>query len=1141
MIVLSVTSALFNRVSYQSMRLAPWIQLHSGPSPRRTTLSLNYDSLLAPTAILTSLRNRHFLVTISTAISLALKAITVLLPGLLFIREVTVSSTNVSLPVHDTFLGEITPPQRTAELFENTGLIWTMRNLLNIDNASLPRGYTLRAAHQAFGSPSASDTEKSEAVVQGMWSDLECVPAEVVSVAFEPWVVFAEDYGNVTYTFRSPFCEEPIIIFQVGVYAESKWMELERYFGAGGESNVDGEVVLSGHVAFASSCQGAKEPVFMTGYMFRKAVNGSAGPGFELANSSVVTCKPSYVLGQVEVLSDGSATPLPGRNDRLLGGDMTWNIMVGLREGSRVPTKYDKSGFGILDELRRGNPEKEELRAGFKLLGQKVPRPQGLTAESMIKALKAFYRAYPPLLAHLQLRREEPSTVVGSRSQRLRRLLVEPTIAHTAAISLGILALLLILAVAFYVPKSSILPCNPEPIPGTLFLLNGSDEITRALAGTVDQNEGQFWTELNRTPSSPGLFRSDLGPQKEAQLAAAVADEESDARQDKKWCQPVVLRSLIRSLVSALLVVIIATLLFLLVLSERQNGIGPGSTSYTRFLWSVLPTLVMAGLNIYFASADHQTRVMAPFILLRREALSVEKLSSSLADQLAPVAFWSAIRGGFLPAVMSTSGSILAGFLTVFSATLFATVSVPTSTAIMVQQEEWFASFAAAPLDPTESLLGLVVNEPTPILYTPWTYEDLIFPAVSVVQPIIPPGILAANSNNNMTISMRVPALRPRLNCTRMPPQSLSYDVDPLDHPLGRYRSARLNVDDTRLPPSLWTNARCGDLFDRFTPPPTAGPIPFQLTSPPFNISSSCSTLNLIWGSLHPSSQNFTHLSAYACTDHVDSLLVDLTLSYPSFQILSHLPPIPIESTTVPLPDNTTWAPIDATSWISPSSDKLSPKLGLTPNLTMARYGIPNTWLTDPGHEEQVLAAQMDYLTRYLASLYSQTLRRTYNQSAVVDLSLEEIERERGSLVHRRPAVPETATRPGPVEGRVTDWAAQRVVQSRAATIVLVVLLVVLLGLNSVALVRGVGAGTMERDVLREDPGSIAAMARLAVGTGLFESLRLDETMVVDEKGFGGALEGKRLRLGFFCRGDDKVVYGIGVDDDEWEGDTDYT
>lgn len=60
-------------------------------------------------------------------------------------------------------------------------------------------------------------------------------------------------------------------------------------------------------------------------------------------------------------------------------------------------------------------------------------------------------------------------------------------------------------------------------------------------------------------------------------------------------------------------------------------------------------------------------------------------------------------------------------------------------------------------------------------------------------------------------------------------------------------------------------------------------------------------------------------------------------------------------------------------------------------------------------------------------------------------------------------------------------------VQSRASTAVLVVLLGVLFWFNVAAGMRRLGGKGTDRDVVREDPGSIAAMGRLSGQSNLYE------------------------------------------------------
>ena len=53
--------------------------------------------------------------------------------------------------------------------------------------------------------------------------------------------------------------------------------------------------------------------------------------------------------------------------------------------------------------------------------------------------------------------------------------------------------------------------------------------------------------------------------------------------------------------------------------------------------------------------------------------------------------------------------------------------------------------------------------------YPQWTYNNLVFPQLSYVDPIDP-------AQNESTISMEIPAIRPALQCIKIPPKDFSYD-----------------------------------------------------------------------------------------------------------------------------------------------------------------------------------------------------------------------------------------------------------------------------------------------------------------------------------------------------------------------------
>jgi hypothetical protein len=60
------------------------------------------------------------------------------------------------------------------------------------------------------------------------------------------------------------------------------------------------------------------------------------------------------------------------------------------------------------------------------------------------------------------------------------------------------------------------------------------------------------------------------------------------------------------------------------------------------------------------------------------------------------------------------------------------------------------------------------MNEPNTFSYPPGTYENLLFPTVSVPQPPEVP-------TENMNISVTVPGMRPALSCVRLSPQDLTF------------------------------------------------------------------------------------------------------------------------------------------------------------------------------------------------------------------------------------------------------------------------------------------------------------------------------------------------------------------------------
>ncbi|KAK3367695.1 hypothetical protein B0H63DRAFT_489643 [Podospora didyma] len=275
----------------------------------------------------------------------------------------------------------------------------------------------------------------------------------------------------------------------------------------------------------------------------------------------------------------------------------------------------------------------------------------------------------------------KPANGTESDLQLPNKLVIQSAIAHIMTAILGISAIMLVLAVALFVPAKSFAPRDPETIPGALILLKNSRNFLRTMSKTAPfptrglkpRAGGACWTET-QTISNLRL---------PVFVLYVDQNEKSDRRQsryipdcDMSWYQPEVLRLRSRVAIAAILLGLILGFAAMLSVSLRNDGLGAvEETTYPHYAPALL-ALVMVGIGFYLSYADSKTRALFPFFSLRQEPVSFERLRTSWADQLAVTALLRAVRYRAVPILLSTATSICAAFLVIFSSTVFTVVTV---------------------------------------------------------------------------------------------------------------------------------------------------------------------------------------------------------------------------------------------------------------------------------------------------------------------------------------------------------------------------------------------------------------------------------------------------------------------------------
>lgn len=443
----------------------------------------------------------------------------------------------------------------------------------------------------------------------------------------------------------------------------------------------------------------------------------------------------------------------------------------------------------------------------------------------------------------------------------------------------------------------------------------------------------------------------------------------------------------------------------------------------------------MTVLGLYFVSADHHTRILAPYHLLQRSGnpLSSNVLTLSLVDRLPFPAIFMAWRTRAYSAALSAVISILVTFVAVATATLFIEMPAPQQRPFQIQQEEWFASFG--PRVYTSNYHGFLTNNESSISYSTGLYNTWLYPAVTA--PRRP-----EYDSGNMTISVRVPAMRPAMNCTRFPSETLRWSFDSSGH-------GNLTFHSPAHTP-YWNAADC-------TPTSEIHRIKTDFTSGFVNLyENNCWTSVSGWGAYDNTTDSISWLTLYGCRDYVEEFDLNLNLHWPSLRLNRAIPPEPIESsaratTRVWAPSDILWYEYDPGTVVIPDTEYLLDVEDFVIPKGSKKYNLDPAWIQDPAREEAIWEAQQDWWKRRLAMVLSLQLRRNYNQPANIT---ETDSYYFDKVYHMNPYYPDyingpwNATKPPPFNATITDWNARRIVQQKIPSFLLIGLLSFVLVLN---------------------------------------------------------------------------------------------
>ena len=942
----------------------------------------------------------------------------------------------------------------------------------------LSKGYAIQSLRT--GLPKGAVTR---VVADGFHSSLECQPADVNLLWARPY--------NPTYSTRPmnisvtpDGCSTKALMLRAPVW----WCEdndvCSRVFTRFGQIHCD---------EAAEDDETGKRVVVIFGNLTwtvdpsRNDSNITGLPSyfFELNQSAQLVCAPTYSLGKVDVVRNGTSTisvsPF-GTWHTTLQSVSPWMMMEAQNLATSGNYEGDQHGYTGIQLDFSGTLVDVDPYMRLVLRSQDaVNQPATSLFDSTVlqNMITDSYTQFTAILAKQSLMEPASIEVLGSATVNANRLVVRTWAAQWMA---GIVAAYILLSAAalFLVPRrGGILPCSPSTLSGTAVLVQNSHDLLARLryAGAMDQKA--LAGVLQNATFQSGLVHSSAS----GRARFAILDIQSGREPRAPYfpqihslhTHPAIIHPATRVGLGLFLVGLIVALELLLRKSMGEDGLGDvGDDTYLHYTWTTIPAVVLGTLAIVFSAMDFRIRALAPYTAVNRTVSTRTLMELDFLDASIPRAIYKEIKLASFGALASTLALLIASLFTIVSVSLFRPVFIPITGSVTLRIND---SFSARPSDQfdregTMQSAGLILE--SNMSYPRFTYGSLAFPGLVSADIKMPDGF----HYDPFTIPIHavIPAIRPRLDCR-------SYDSSQMQ--------LRLKMNDTAPPTDYYPNTlgirieneegcipddddheynvllEMLSLDVRFFGRSTQASRNSSLDNPV-----RCSDHLYVWGELDTKSEPVVqHIAAMACNTTWEAVDVDTTFVGTRLDMDPENPPRSLEDTVRRTTANEAEEDDDdeyyayALPYTNMEPDLLDDFFA---PLTRSRWAVPRSSLGDPLHDEDTRSA-----IRF--------------QSAIIQTQMLAGRRALASATNTTIADPQPGETDDQVVLRGNMTVAQgrhRVVQNPASTRVLEALLGAALALLLL------GWFTMHQTaVLASSPASMASRLALVAGGNLVELL----------------------------------------------------
>ncbi|KAJ5835440.1 hypothetical protein N7447_001466 [Penicillium robsamsonii] len=877
--VFTILTAGWTQVEYRAVQLMPWDLMLRGPTPASQSIFLDYLSKMNVVALYQSLKQKHFLVSLSIAGSLILNGITVFSTGL-FELDAALIPRPVNLTVPNKFSGADYDP----DMIDAKPIVSCMA--FSAHNMTRPVGIYETYVYTPFepvnsysmGNDTIPTDRDYQADVEVIELSFDCQKA---TTSFEPSSV--DQFTGDTPVYKTPDgCR-----FQQTKYAPSAMYEIDTKFGI--------DIDLRG-------CQGEKLNGTGPSYLGPYSSNWDAdwriwaaiapSVGFEMKNTMnytgwakrpihVTVCKPHYTRyrGPVRIWREAgeNAISVDIRRESLT----VIEGIAGVQASKLMYSGWKSASGGYL-------PSENAPGTEFTFAAN------GTSRDDLWADMAAFTDAITDSLSCLmqqtvnnKLMRHEPHQVEGTERLIEDRIFVRQMSFWLMAVLLVMLIAIVVILLCFFVPVA-VCPRDTGSIGGVATILSQSPEFMGAFGGSQFKSEEKMaesrlgQTQYSTLTDTKGAFM--LLPQDQP-ISHPLESSNGEDSSSPTWWQPFSSTWFLRITVVILPIAVIIGLEVVYHISTSGAGITPvdGKSPYIHYIWTYVPALIMFIIRCLFTSVEFNTRIIQPYSRLRQGLAPPE--TSILENQLrkiAPFAVFDTLRKRQWALTAATISLLLAAINPIVVSGLFTTkasglaspmnltqisrwnLGDPTIENVLMQRQ---AQQQGSQVDPTAGLL-LNLN----LSYPQWTYHNLVFPQFALATTEhLPP--------DTGFINARIPALRSRLTCAPDPANGGSCKVK-----RGRWAC---EIDSPCFPPIGGEDLESDIEYFLTDSSPRSG-----------NIPSNCSTHAIMYGKKDPGNSPHGAPSIYHyiyCNATIEEVEVDTKFQLPSFSIDSDTPPTVVE------------------------------------------------------------------------------------------------------------------------------------------------------------------------------------------------------------------------------------------------------